>query len=163
MSEIYEIADAVKARMLAPASPGPVGILTPTNGLWPASFYVTPTRTYRPSTELATLGPMMVAILPTADNVTKGSRTSKIEDITINVGVLSKIDGGTDPAAEIGNDVLDPLVKFCRAVALMFSSGDMAGDAVWTESKYPVMFDTERLKKERVFLAIITFTFKQAN
>lgn len=152
MSEIYEVADAVTAA---------VGVVL-LNSTLSAINTVTPNRVYLPIAELTALDTLTVRVFPTKDDIAVVSRDGSIETIEIQVGILKHLAAASDPTKPSANAAIDPLIQLARSIALMYRPGSVAGTAIWTGTKYPLMFDTVRLKTKRVFLAVITFTFTQA-
>lgn len=162
MSEIYEIADAVAAALND----------ADFNGA-PLSFEAV--RVYLPlqREELLIADPgsggpePTVLVAPHGDDIEPLHRDDRAEDIEIGVGVYQKLTATTDPTALAGNTILDPLLQFCRNLALVFGpntdQGDVqtAGDGVWIKTKYSPLYDWAALKDKRIFLAVIKFTFRQ--
>lgn len=150
MSEIYEVADAVKDALNA------------------ASFNIGAVafeaeRVYVALEELTALDSLTVLVVPISDEVTQAARDLVTEDIAIRVGVIQHLPATagdvTTPAA---NTAIDPLVQLCRQIALLYAPGTSAGDALWRRTVDKPIFDYARLSKDRVFFGQITFTFKQA-
>jgi hypothetical protein len=150
MSEIYEIADAVAAKLTAAVT---ATTLTPA---------FSPRRVYLPIAELTALNDLSVLVMPSKDSLTVLSRGGMLEDISIDVGVLQHLPANVDASLSNANSSIDPLLKLSRAIAVLYKPGDSAASAAWVGTQYPLLFDTDRLKDDRVFQAVITFTFKQA-
>lgn len=149
MSEIYEVADAV-AQLLK-------------GGTWPNSSKLDPERAYVPTVDLAKLAKseLRVFVVIAADEITVASRDGNQEEIQINIGLLQKLEPADDPRDVVDNEAVDPLLQLARAIALFFKPGIKAGDAVFTDSKYPVPYDSERLNVDHIFFAVIALKFVQ--
>lgn len=153
MSEIYEIADAVAAALNA--APFAASIL-------PNVF--TATRQYVPLIDIKSLAGtnLKVLVVPKSDDLELITRDSISDDVSIDVGIIKRLTTAADPTDPAANAEIDPLVKLCRQIAKLYLPSSKAGDAVWHMTKYAPIFDSERLRLDRTFVAVVTYTFEQA-
>lgn len=147
MSELYEIADAVKTRL---------------NG---ANLgFANAERLYIPLLELDEIedDDLHVSVLIAGDDLTPLSRDEQLEEITILVAVLQKIPPATEPTSQADNALIDPMLMLCRKIALLYHPGDTAADGQWLKTSATPAYDRARLREKRTFFAVISYTFQQA-
>lgn len=148
MSELYEIADAVKTRL---------------NG---ASLgFANAERLYIPLVDLAEMASdaLRVTVLIGDCPITVLSRDEQLEEVTIHVAILQKFPASVDSTIAADNALIDPLLAIYRKLRLFYHSGDLAADAQWFNSTgSPTVYERDRMRKLRTFFAVISYTFQQA-
>ena len=162
MSQIHEIADAVKAALIANAA---MQAIKPGYAVQ---------RKYVALKDLKTLpvgapekAPLLM-VVPSGDDMSILARELRLEEIKIDVGIYQRLDTATkpteptDPTAPAPNDEIDDLVAFARQVALQFKPSDSVVGAPWVRTRYAPIFDSPSLIEQRTFIAVVAFTFKQA-
>ena len=146
MSEIDQVADAVAAALNA-------------GGF---ALGATALRVAAPLVEGDAIDALTVYVVPKADEVSVLSREATAEDLQIDVGVFRRLAAGVDPKAPAGNAAVDPLVRLCRRIATtLFEPGGLAAEAIWLKSEYPLLYDQEKLRTERLFAGVVTLHFRQ--
>jgi len=134
MSIVNDIADAIVAKLNADF-----------RGPWAQAV-----RTYQPSYKLEELATCRCTVIPRAVKITNASRTSQNWDCSFDIGVQQKI--STDVNCDDLMIVVEQIVKAFTRVDL--------GNAVFIEIANDPAFIPEKLDEQRVFMSVVTVTYR---
>lgn len=95
-----------------------------------------------------------VSVVPRSDKGTPASRSSSQHEYGIDIGVIKKVD------ASLPQDELDPLFLLAQQIADCFAFGGRADSTVIMASSTAVLYDVERLRSTKEFLALVSLSFR---
>ena len=137
MSTLIEIADAVAAML---------------NTAFKDQF--TAKRAYRPVFELEGLTDLTVTVVPKSIVTEIESREKSQFDYAVDVGIVQKVDTDDDT-------VLDALMGVVEQVADHLCMRDLASpQAAWLSLDNTPAYSQEHLAKQRVFMSVLTVTYR---
>jgi hypothetical protein len=123
------------------------------------SLSVPAVRLYLPKVKLADLQDLRVSVVPRTDVGTRTDRTNRSQqDYQIDVGIQRKLDYTQPEELEA---VAVPLMRLREEIADFYKTHNLGSGRTekWIKSEqFP--YSPEHLEKERVFLAVVTFTFR---
>lgn len=137
MSNLTDIHDLVAATITADISLG-----------------LTATAVFLPVYELPETISQICVVLPKRATMTRDSRSTESQQYSYDVALLKKV---TDPDTEIP-DLLDTLEKIHR---LFRSTRTLTGSsATYFACSQSPIYDPQRLEKDKLFLGLMTLTFR---
>lgn len=116
-------------------------------------------RVYVPLKDLEALEILQVLVVPKTREVSKLSRTEIQSDVQIDIGVMKRLTMQADPKTQEANEEIDRLLELTEQIVDHFGPGAYGG-ARWQNTTNPLMFDSESMKNNKTFLAVITLSFK---
>lgn len=135
---------------------------TAPSGTFGQSF--TAKRTYVPAADLVAAGKTLsVLVFAKDDDLTRQASRSQVDDeLSIDIAVIKRVVG--DPTSEAFNVEGDALSKLPKQIALYFKPGNQMGSGATAvrvlRTRIPLPYDSEGLRSKKLFLSIITITFK---
>lgn len=112
-------------------------------------------RVYDPALEIRELKDLRVTVVPKGAETQTASRSLVQHDYRVDVAVRKKFDA--DSSAE-----LDPLIDLVEAIGDFFKQRRLQSmpNAAWVRTENPSAWSPEHLSEQRVFVSVLTFTFR---
>jgi hypothetical protein len=116
-------------------------------------------RLYLPKAKLEELKDLRVSVVPRTDVGTLADRSNRSQqDYQIDVGIQQKLDFTQPDELEA---VAAPLMRLREEIADFYKTHSLGSGRAekWIKSEQ-IPYSPEHLEKQRVFLAVVTFTFR---
>lgn len=136
MSTLTDVADTVVARLNVAPSLG-----------------FTATRKYLPTTELAALDTLLVAVVPVGEVVEMATRNNEWFDCQVRVAVHQKVDPSDVSAIDVLTDLSESVIDRLRVSASPYVRPRLI--------EHDVVFEGEHLDQMRLFSGRITLTYRK--
>ena len=112
-------------------------------------------RKYLPAVTLETLADALkVYVVPRTRVLERASRAVVEKDLRVDVAIMKRF-GTTDPTD------IDPLMELSEQIADFFVPGALSGtDAFFVRAEQDPIIDYEKLATDRVFMGVVSLTFR---
>ena len=129
-----------------------IALVSALNSEFPGEFVAE--RSWIPGKDLKDLGQLAVTVTPRAGTATAVTRTSKTDDVIVDIGIQKKLgadlDGEADELAGLAEDIFDWL----------WSERPALSGAKFIEAQHDPYVVAEHLQQLRVFTSLITVTYR---
>lgn len=142
MALIIDIADAVVAELNA----APAGTFDPV---------FTATRRVLPEFDLTELVRLQVTLVPKAVEISGSSRSVDQFDYSVDIGVQKKLGKNLDTEVAKLCGLVDTIAAYLRRRPLAATP-----NAVWVRTRNDPVYAPEHLAEQRVFVSVITATYR---
>jgi len=114
-------------------------------------------RGYRPTFDLKDMTDLHVIVVPRGEESQPGTRALVMQDISVDVGVMQKVDNGASLEAE-----LDTLMDLVRDIKAYFQGRVLtdAPSARWIQTENEPIYQPDHVDGLRQFTSVITLTYR---